>query len=226
MEAKKYQRYDLKSKTGLFFNIGLTLSLLLVIAAFEWKTIDDNGFVDLSDQVARFDSIIDIPPTTQPPPPIPRISQPVVVSVPDDQEIPEDLLADFDVEILPDAIIEEIVYMPPPVENTDDIIVDFAQQQPEPVGGIAEYYKTIGKSVVYPGAAKRMGITGTVYVQFVIGKDGGISEVEVLKGIGAGCDEEAIRVIREGPKWKPGRQSGRTVKVRMRLPIRFRLSDN
>src|SRR5690554_1852273 len=159
MEVKKYPQYDLRRKSGLFFNIGLSLSLLLAVAAFEWKSVDDAGFDDLSKLAVNFDEIIDIPPTTQPPPPLPRISQPVVVSVPDDQEIPEDLLADFDVEILPDAVVEEISYVLPPPESTDDIIVDFAQQQPEPEGGIAEYYKIISKSVNYPGPARRMGIT-------------------------------------------------------------------
>lgn len=222
MEAKKYQRYDLRNKSALFFNIGLTIAMLMVIAAFEWKAYDDNPFVSLAGGGVVFDSLIEIPPTVQQPPQAPRVHQPLVVEIPDDEQIPEDLLPDFDVEITPDAIIETIEYTAPPVEESDEP-VDFPEYQPEPEGGLAGYYKAIGSDLKYPGQARRMGIEGTVYVQFVVDKDGSVSDVQVMKGIGAGCDEEAMRVIKEGPKWKAGMQNGRKVKVRMRLPIRFHL---
>jgi protein TonB len=76
----------------------------------------------------------------------------------------------------------------------------------------------------YPAQARRMGIEGKVFVEFVVDKDGTLTEVKTVKGIGAGCDEEAVRVIQSAPKWKPGKQRGRPVKVRMILPIIFKLS--
>jgi protein TonB len=81
----------------------------------------------------------------------------------------------------------------------------------------------LSKNLKYPSVARRMGIEGTVYVSFVVEKSGEISNVELLRGIGGGCDEEAIRVIENAPIWKPGYQRSRPVKVRMRLPIRFKL---
>ncbi|MCK5701162.1 MAG: energy transducer TonB, partial [Cyclobacteriaceae bacterium] len=75
----------------------------------------------------------------------------------------------------------------------------------------------------YPAQARRMGIEGKVFVQFVVDKDGTLTEVTAVKGIGAGCDQEAVRVIEGAPKWKPGKQRGRSVKVRMILPITFKL---
>ena len=77
----------------------------------------------------------------------------------------------------------------------------------------------------YPSQARRMGIEGRVFVQFVVDKDGTVTEVKSVKGIGAGCDEEAERVLRMSPKFKPGKQRGRSVKVRMVLPIIFRLNN-
>ena len=77
----------------------------------------------------------------------------------------------------------------------------------------------------YPSQARRMGIEGRVFVQFVVDKQGNVTEVQSVKGIGAGCDEEAERVLRESPKFKPGKQRGRPVKVRMVLPIIFKLSN-
>jgi len=75
----------------------------------------------------------------------------------------------------------------------------------------------------YPVQARRMGIEGRVFVQFVVQKDGSLQEIQVIKGIGAGCDEEAVRVIKKSKNWKPGKQRGRAVKVRMIIPIVFRL---
>jgi protein TonB len=86
-----------------------------------------------------------------------------------------------------------------------------------------DFYKYVSKNIEYPKQARRMGIEGKVFVQFVVDKDGSLSDVKVIKGIGAGCDEEAIRVLKESPKWTPGKQRGRPVRVRMSLPIFFKI---
>ena len=83
--------------------------------------------------------------------------------------------------------------------------------------------KFLQKNIVYPHQARRMGIEGRVFVEFVVGVDGGISQVKVLKGLGAGCDKEAMRVIQKSPKWIPGKQRGKSVRVRMVVPLKFSL---
>jgi len=85
------------------------------------------------------------------------------------------------------------------------------------------FYEYVSKNLKYPSQARRMGVEGKVFVQFVVDKDGSISQVQSIKGIGAGCDEEAVRVLQNAPKWKPGKQRGRPVRVRMVLPITFKL---
>jgi TonB family protein len=97
--------------------------------------------------------------------------------------------------------------------------------QAEAFGGMQAFYKYVGDNMVYPTDARRMGIEGRVYVQFVVDKDGGLIDVKTVKGIGYSCDMEAERVIKESVKWKPGVQRGIVVKQRMILPIIFKLTD-
>ncbi|MCC5930479.1 MAG: TonB family protein [Cyclobacteriaceae bacterium] len=97
------------------------------------------------------------------------------------------------------------------------------EQRPEPEGGMKALYEHVNSSIIYPAEARKNGIEGKVFVQFVVNKEGGIQDVEVLKGIGGGCDEEAARVLSSSPNWIPGYQRGQAVNVRMILPITFRL---
>ena len=96
-------------------------------------------------------------------------------------------------------------------------------EQPTPGQGMQEFYNYIKQNLKYPAQARRMGIEGRVFVQFVVNTDGSIAEVKTLKGIGAGCDLEAERVMKEAAAWNPGRHEGQPVKVRMVLPISYRL---
>lgn len=107
--------------------------------------------------------------------------------------------------------------------NTVEIF-DVVEDSPEFNGGMEAWNKFLSSTLHYPNKAKEMGIEGTVYVVFEIQKDGRVTNPEILRGIGGGCDEEALRVIRQSPDWIPGKQRGQEVAVRMRLPIRFKLS--
>jgi len=101
------------------------------------------------------------------------------------------------------------------------------EELPQRIADAFEFHPWVERAKVtlkYPAQARRMGIEGKVYVTFVVGKEGEITDVKVLKGIGAGCDEEAIRVLSGAPNWKPGKQRGRPVRVRMQLPIIFKLN--
>lgn len=225
MELKKNPKADLGKQSGLLMNIGLCSSLLLVILAFEWRTYDSSGIMDLGQVEDDFEDIMEIPPTEQPPPPPPKVQLPEIIEVPDEEEIEEEIEVELDVEVTEETVIEDIVFEEAPEEEEVDEVFTIVEDQPEFPGGMAAFYKYVGDNMKYPSQARRMGIEGRVYVQFVVDKVGNVTEVKAVKGIGAGCDEEAERVLREAPKFKPGKQRGRAVKVRMVLPIIFRLSN-
>ncbi len=225
MEEKKNPKADLSRRSALFMNIGLSASLLLVIVAFEWRTYDDSGLMDLGNIDDDFEDIMEIPPTEQPPPPPPKVQLPEIIEVPDEEEIEEEIEVELDVEVTEETVIEDIVFEEAPEEEAVDEVFTIVEDQPEFPGGMQAFYKYVADNMDYPSQARRMGIEGRVYVQFVVDKVGNVTEVKAVKGIGAGCDEEAERVLREAPKFKPGKQRGRAVKVRMVLPIIFKLSN-
>jgi len=111
-------------------------------------------------------------------------------------------------------------------EITENTVFDVVEKAPEFEGGIQAWNDWIKSNIQYPNTAKQMGVEGTVYVVFVINKDGTIDQPEILRGIGAGCDEEVLRLISEMPNWIPGEQKGQKVNVRMRLPVRFKLPSD
>ena len=125
---------------------------------------------------------------------------------------------------LKETNIEDFVFEEAPEEEVDEVFT-IVEDQPAFPGGNAAFYKFVGSNMTYPSQARRMGIEGRVFVQFVVDKDGSVTEVKAVKGIGAGCDQEAERVLKTSPKWTPGKQRGRSVKVRMVLPIIFKLNN-
>lgn len=119
---------------------------------------------------------------------------------------------------------------PPPAEITKPVEIEkpreeeiftTVEQNPEFPGGVSAMYKYIGQNIKYPAAAQRANVAGKVFVRFVVERDGSIGDVQVMKGIGFGCDEEAIRVIKSMPKWSPGKQNGRTVRVFYNMPVSY-----
>ncbi len=107
---------------------------------------------------------------------------------------------------------------------TEGEVFDLAEELPHPVDGMSAFYEYVSRELKYPEQARRNGIEGRVYVQFVVEKDGSLSQIEALKGIGAGCDQEAVRVLQSAPAFKPGTQRGKPIRVRMQLPVTFRLN--
>jgi len=224
MELKKNPKVDLSKKTGLFLNIGFVVSLLLVNVAFEWKSYDKSDLLDLGQINDDFEEMTEVPLTQQPPPPPPKIKQPEIIEVPDEEEIEEEIEVDLDVEITEETEIEEIVFEEPVEEEETDEIFQIVENPATFKGGIGAFYQYVQKNMKYPSQAQRMGLEGKVFVEFVVGKDGKITDVRVLRGIGAGCDEEAIKVLKNSPAWTAGRQRGRPVRQRMVLPITFKLN--
>lgn len=223
MEPKKKPSADLTNRAPFHLAIGFVISFALMLTAFEWKFYDDGAAMDLGQLDNNFEEMMEVPITEQPPPPPPKIEQPQIIEVPDEEEIEEEIEIDLDMEVTEETVIEEVVFEEVPEEEVADEIFTVVEDQPTPPGGMQAFYKYVGKNMKYPAQARRMGIEGRVFVQFVVDKDGTITEVQAIKGIGAGCDEEAERVLRNAPKWKPGKQRGRAVKVRMVLPITFKL---
>ncbi len=227
IKYKAERTKNAKKQRFLFQTIGLCISLLMVIAAFEWKFYDDPKTVLAIGEHDRNDEILDVPVTEQPPPPAPIIQQPQIVEVANEEEIVEEIKFTLDIEANEETKIEfpvaiEMIGEPPAEEKPEEIFT-IVENQPEPVGGYTAFYGFVSERLKYPSAASRSNIEGKVFVQFVVEKDGSLTDVQVVKGIGFGCDEEAVRVINTAPNWAPGKQRGKPVRVRMILPIHFKL---
>ncbi|PIB37078.1 hypothetical protein BFP72_17540 [Reichenbachiella sp. 5M10] len=110
-------------------------------------------------------------------------------------------------------------------KKSEDGIFDIVEDQPMPQGGMEEFYQYIAQNMKYPLAARDAGVEGIVFVQFIVDTEGNITEAQVLKGIGNGCDAEALRVVQNSQKWKPGMQDGKAVNVKMVLPITYKLGN-
>jgi protein TonB len=224
MEPKKTEKADLEKKSFMFFSLGLIVALLLAITAFTYRVYDDTSVKDLSKNSANNDEILEVPPTQQLPPPPPKIQQPQIIEVPDEKKIEEEIEINMDTEVTEQTKVEEIKIAPQEEEKEDpDQIFLVVEETATPTGGMPAFYEYVGKKLKYPAQARRMGIEGKVFVEFVIERDGTITDVKAIKGIGAGCDEEAVRVLQSAPKWKPGKQRGKPVRQRMVLPIAFKL---
>jgi periplasmic protein TonB len=167
----------------------------------------------------NMDQILDVPSTNHPPPP-PKIQLPKIVEVPDDKTIESEIQITFDIETVIEPVVEIQVKEE---EEVSDEIFNIVEQIAEPIGGTAAFYKYLSENIEYPALAKKMSITGRVFCEFVVNRDGTIQDVKVAKGIGAGCDEEAIRVLKGSPAWKPAKQRGKAVRSRVFIPIVFKV---
>lgn len=223
MEPKKTEKADLNNKSFMFFSLGLIIALLLAITAFTYRVYDDTTAKDLSKNTANNEEILEVPPTQQLPPPPPKIQQPQIIEVPDEKKIEEEIEINMDTEVTEQTKVEEVKIQEVEEKEDPDQIFLVVEETAAPTGGMPAFYEYVSKKLKYPAQARRMGIEGKVFVEFVIERDGSITDVKAIKGIGAGCDEEAVRVLQSAPKWKPGKQRGKPVRQRMVLPIAFKL---
>ena len=224
MEAKKSPKADLESKKGIFLEIGLIVALAVVLLAFNYRSYERSGGLNIQVQVDDTPEEI-IPITKQevkPPPPPPPKQVTVINIVKDDVEVEDDI--EIDVEADQETEVEDFT---PIVEEEEEVqemeIFTVVESMPTDPGGDAARMKFLQKNIKYPQMARESGIQGTVYVTFVVEPDGSVSDVRVLRGIGGGCDEEAVRVIKAMPKWIPGKQRGKPVRVQFNMPIKFTL---
>ena len=224
MEIKKTPKADLENKKTIFFEIGLIIALAVVLVSFEYKSYDKIT-IDLASRVVQDVPEEIIPITEQkvkPPPPPPPKQVTQIKIVEDDVEVEDDL--DIDVEADDQTEVEEYV---PPVEDEEEVdeaeIFTVVESMPTFPGGMGALMKYLAENIKYPPLAKESGIQGRVFINFVVEPDGSISNVKVLRGIGGGCDEEAVRVVQNMPKWTPGKQRGKPVRVSYNLPVKFTL---
>lgn len=212
---RKKPKADLRKYYTVFMQLGLVVVLLLFIVAMKVEFVSKKQNVDLTEEqeVVKMEDVTQTKQEEKPPPP-PRPQVPV--EVPND-EIIEDQNLNIDAEINMDDPLE----MPeePPEEEEEDFFVA-VEQMPQLKGGLGGLQKQIN----YPEMAKRAGIEGRVIIQFIVNENGKVENPRVIRGIGGGCDEEALRVVKQA-EFQPGRQRGRPVRVQYSLPITFRLQN-
>jgi periplasmic protein TonB len=226
MDLKKSPKADLESKRVIFTEIGLIIGLALMLVAFEWKTYEKT-VVEVASRTAENVTEEIIPITEQkikPPPPAP-VQQVVQINIVEDDVDVDDNI-EIDAEADQNTEVQEYVA---PVRQDEEESAEEAQifmvveSMPEFPGGEAALYKFLAENIKYPQMAKESGIQGRVFVTFVVERNGKVTDVRVLRGIGGGCDEEAIRVVQDMPSWTPGKQRGKSVRVQYNLPVKFTL---
>jgi len=224
MEKKKSDKVSQEKNRSMFIQIGFIVALSIILIAFEWtsNTINDSDSMTYINDIEFEEQMVA---TKREEPKPPEVKQPeiktVIEIVEDDIEI--DDAFDFDMEaddnteynfVMDDDEGEEIIEEVTPFYIVEDM--------PTFNGGdMGEFWKYAMGEIRYPEVAAENGVSGTVYMQFTVSTSGRVTDVKVIKGVHPDLDEESIRVIKNSPKWTPGKQRGRTVPVIMSLPMKF-----
>ena len=228
MEIKKTPKADLENKKSTWLLVGYVIVLAFMFVAFEWTKRDIK--IDTSQAITDLVFEEEIIPITEqpeqaappPPPAAPPIAEYLTI-VEDDADVEETTIATS--EETNQAV--EIKYVPVAVEEEEpeeQTIFEVVEQMPEfPNGGMAGLMQYLSKNIKYPTIAQENGTQGRVTVQFVVNRDGSIVDAKVLRGVDPYLDKEAVRVIMGMPKWKPGMQRGKPVRVKYTVPVMFRL---
>jgi protein TonB len=225
MEEKKSPKANLENKKLMFMQIGMIISLLIAWLAFEHKSYDKRE-IDPSllrqTEVVEEEMVEITKQEEQKPQPVEVPKQTTQLEIVQDDVEVEDI--EINAEVDQQEVIEE--YVPVEVEEEEvqeQEIFQIVEEMPSYPGGEQKLMEYVAKNIKYPQIARETGIQGRVFVGFVVEPDGSVSNVKVLRGIGGGCDEEAMRVVKSMPKWKPGKQRGKAVRVSYMLPVNFKL---
>ncbi|MDF2433068.1 MAG: periplasmic protein TonB [Mucilaginibacter sp.] len=249
---KNYGAYELRRDNGRNTRNALIIGIIVFVVAISANTILNmiEGFIPKAKEKVKITNVVLSPPPVDlkkpPPPPPPEPPKPKVDQV---KFPPPVVKPDIEVKEQPPTVKELEVADPgqknlkgdknadvnidEPVGTSDQKVTEedpnkiftAGEQQPEFPGGVEAFYKYLGKSIRYPAVARENGTQGRVIVSFVCERDGSLTDIKVVRGIGDGCDEEAVRVLRSSPHWKPGIQNGRPVRVAYSVPISFTLSE-
>ena len=232
MEAKKSPKADLEKKKGLYIEIGLVTILALVLVAFNLRSTEqkDSGLAmqtvstEMEEEVLQTEEEQQQEPEPEPEQPEPEVTTELEI-VDNDAEI-ENELGIVDADDNANKAQEDIVITDvgnETVEEEEEIFI-FVEESASFPGGEDALQAYLIKNIQYPDMARDNNITGTVVIKFVVEKDGSITKASVLREIGGGCGKEALRVVNSMPKWKPGKQSGRSVRSEFTLPVQFELN--
>ena len=223
MEEKKSPKANLENKKLMFTQIGLIISLAVAWVVFEIKSYDKRQFADIDRAVEIVEEeMVEITKQEQKPQPVEVPKQTTQIQVVEDDVEVDDV--EINAEVDQNEVIEE--YVAPEVEDEEVVeaeVFTIVEEMPEYPGGLNKLTDYLSKNIKYPQMARESGIQGRVFVNFVVEPDGSVSNVNVMRSLGGGCDEEAVRVVKNMPKWKPGRQRGKAVRVSYILPIVFKL---
>lgn len=225
MELKKNDQVNLEKGKGVFFQLGLVIAISLMLIAFEWTSggLSENEF-DTGDTEQIEEEIIPITRQEQPEPPKPpeppKVTE-VLQIVEDDVELEDELqLEDFEIDQETEVEIMEFTEEEEEVEEAEIFFI--VEDMPSFQGKGQDGFRTwIGNNLQYPEIAAENGISGRVFVKFVVEPDGSISNVQLVRGVDPALDKEAIRVVKSSPKWAPGKQRGKPVRVSFTFPINF-----
>jgi len=225
MQIKKSPQASLEDKKLTYVLIGLVFVLSVCYVALEWTEKEVTKY-EVADTDFQFEEEIEIQQTSQdvtPPPPPPAVQEVEVLNVVEDdvetEEIEINTEDQKDVEVVIQAPVEVVEE-----EEEEEVVFVIVEDMPEFPGGQQALFKYLSDNVKYPTIAQENGIQGRVICQFVVNKDGNIVDVEVVRSGGdPSLDKEAIRVIKSMPKWKPGKQRGKAVRVKYTVPVNFRL---
>lgn len=229
MEVKKTPKADLQNKRGLFLEIGLAVALACTLFAFEYSSRAEEKKelqTPMDEQVEE--EIIQItfqnlkPPP--PPPPTPKLTD-IMEIVEDDSQIDEELeIEDVnDMSEVQDVVDYEDYGDYGEEYSDEEMVYQFVEEMPQFPGG--DLQKWLQKQARYPMSALENGISGKVFVQFVVEKDGSVTGVQVVRSVDRDLDNEALRVVKSMPKWKPGRQQDKAVRVKFTVPVNFQMQN-
>lgn len=230
MEVKKSEKASLENKRLLFTEIGFVVALIAICFAFNWSSTEKE-VATLETEVANVE-VEDMVPITQetPPPPeaapkIPILSDQIDV-VDDNIKVDDNMFQNLEDDANSGVEIMDYIESAPEEETVEEEAIPFqlVEEKPSFNGGDAnEFSKWVNSKLVYPEIAKENGVQGRVTLQFTVNADGTVSNVKVLRGVDSSLDKEAVRVVSSSPKWKPGKQRDRAVKVTYTFPVIFQL---
>ena len=229
MDIKKSPKADLEKGKLTGILMGMIVGLAVMFVGFEWSDreitiVQDEGVADgIAEEEIEITRPEDTPPPPPPPPPAPAIAEELNV-VEDDVKLDDVEIASSEDDA---TAAQQEAYVPPAVveeeEESEQQIFTVVEKMPEFPGGMAALMKYLANAIKYPVIAQENGIQGRVSCSFVINKDGSIVDAVVLRGVDPSLDKEALRVINAMPKWKPGEQRGKPVRVKYTVPVTFRL---
>lgn len=229
MEIKKTEKANLENKKMLFLEIGMIIALAAVYVAFEWQT-EEQQIIELEDttQVIEVEEVIATQTETPPPPPsapkMPVLSDQIDI-VDDEIVVDDNMFLNLEDDVnMGVEIMDYVEGVGTEVIEEEAIPFQLVEEKPSFMGGDAnEFSKWVNQRLVYPEIAKENGVQGRVTLQFTVNTDGTVSDVKVLRGVDSSLDQEAVRVVSMSPKWTPGKQRDRAVKVTYTFPVIFQL---